>query len=345
MSANLVPIKSYLGKYYTELLYATSLEKYIGSFIDTIFEQRFIIQDNKVQMIVDPKIEGLRIEISGNEIYISKELFDHPNVVVVNSAEQQSTTNPKSLYNPEIFSTVAYLICQNHTTLQIVGEIDEPIYVTYKCDFERFYNSVIVFDIKENIEVEIIEEIESQSALNAVDNYIIHPSSKLNLTTFYNNRKSASSIKYRNVIAQNNAEYNHMVFGRGSANVVDETKIHAYDGSSSTMYGIINSNQQHFHSIACIETIGIDYKINIDYRDILYGNSNVTFYPAIIGKMPINNHATINVSNIQLSEIPENEIATEIKKYIHDIYDVSTLSRISGSSRFYNNKTKFLNFL
>ena len=344
MSENLTSFKSYLGKYYTELLYATSLEKYAGTCIDNIFEQRFIFQDNRVQMIVDPKIEGLSMSVTGNEIYISKELFDHPNTVIINSIEQQPTTNPKSLYNPEIFSTVAYLICQNHTTIQIVGEIDEPIYVTYRSEFETFYNSVVIFDIKDGIEVEIIEEVESQGVVNSVDNFILHPDSKLNLSTFYNNRKSAASYKYRNVIAQDRAQYSHTVYGRGSSNVVDETKIHAYEGSESTMYGIVNSNKQHFHSVACIEPVGTNYKIEIDYRDILSGKSNVTFYPVIVGKMPVGNTATINVSNIQLDEIPENQISTEIKNYIQDIYDVSTLTRIIGSSRFYNNKTRFLNF-
>jgi hypothetical protein len=42
MSANLIPIKAFLGKYYPELLYSASQEKYKGTGLDEFFEQRSI---------------------------------------------------------------------------------------------------------------------------------------------------------------------------------------------------------------------------------------------------------------------------------------------------------------
>ena len=174
MSTNLTPIKAFLGKYYSELLYSASQEKYKDTELDKFFEQRFLIQGNKTQMIVDPALKGMTVTISGNEIHISKEMYDHPNILVTNSLEANNqTSNPKSLYNPETFSTVAYLICQNHTMFEIVGDIDEPIYVKYKTDYETFYNSVVVFKINETVSAEIVEEIESHCALNCVTNYIL----------------------------------------------------------------------------------------------------------------------------------------------------------------------------
>ena len=107
MSENLIPVKAFLGKYYTELLYSSSQDKYKETKLDTFFEQRYYIQNNKVQMIVDPSVVGMTIVVSGNEIHVSKELYDHPNIVINNSLENNQSTNPRNLYSPEIFSTLA----------------------------------------------------------------------------------------------------------------------------------------------------------------------------------------------------------------------------------------------
>jgi len=345
MSENLIPVKAFLGKYYPELLYSAAQDKYKETKLDSFFEQRFYIQNNKVQMIVDPAVTGLVMVVSGNEIHISKELYDHPNVVINNSLENNQNVNPRSLYNPETFSTLAYLVCQNHTTLQVTGEIDEPIYVKYKSDYETFYSSVIVFNISDDIEVEIVEEIESFSALNAVTNYILNASSKLNLTTFYQNHVSALSFCYRNVIAQSNTSFNHTLFGKGSSNIIDENRIHALSGSKSELLGIVNSDGKNFHSILYVEPGAPDYNISVNYRDVLYGKANVTFFPVIVGQIPDSNAASIEVSNIALEEIPNEQIETEVKRFVSDIVDRATLERMVGVKRFYDNKSKFLLFL
>ena len=91
--------------------YSAAQDKYAKTSLDKFFEQKFIIQNNKAQMIVDPSLVGLVVIISGNEIYISKSLYDHPYVDVTNSMEnKEAVSNPKSLYTPEVFSTVSYLI-------------------------------------------------------------------------------------------------------------------------------------------------------------------------------------------------------------------------------------------
>jgi hypothetical protein len=344
MSTTIIPIKAFLGKYYPELLYSASQDKYKNTGLDNFFEQRFYIQNNKVQMIVDPSITGMVVVVEGNEIHVSKELYDHPSVVVVNSLESNQQTNPRNLYNPETFSTLAYLVCQNHTTFQIVGEIDEPIYVRYRADYETFYSSVIVFNISNEVEVEIVEEIESYSALNAVTNYILYPGAKLNLTTFYQNHLSAISFCYRNIIVQDGASYSHMMFGKGSSNVIDENKIHTASGSSSELLGVINSDGMDFHSILYVEPAAPDYKIAVDYRDVLEGKSSVTFFPVILGQSPGADLATIEVSNITIEEIPSEKVVLEVKEYLSDIVDRATLVRMTGVERFYNNKTKFLHF-
>lgn len=344
MSENLIPIKAFFGKYYPELNYSSIQEKYKNTQLETFFDQRFFIQNNKAQMIVDPGMPGLVAVISGNEVHISKELYDHPNIVITNSLENKNqNSNPRSLYNPETFSTVAYLVCQNHTMFNITGDVDEPIYLKYRSDYETFYNSVIVVEINDNIEIEIVEEIESCSSLNAVNNYILHPTSKLNLTTFYQNHISGISFFYRNIIAQDKSNYNHIVFGKGSSNVIDENKIHAHNQSKSEFLGVVNSDGKQFHSILFVQPASEEYSVNVDYRDILSGKSDVTFFPVILGQEPTD-LATITVSDITLEEISEDKKEEEVKKFIDDIIERATLERMVGVKRFYDNKTKFLHF-
>jgi hypothetical protein len=343
MSSNLIQLKTFLGKYFSELNYSAVQEKYKKTGLETIFEQRFLIQGNKVQMVVDSSLNGLTAIVAGNEIYVSKTLYDHPNVVITNSLERDQATNPRSLYTAETFSTVAYLICQNHTMFQIVGEIDEPIYVKYRTDYETFYNSVIVFDISNDIEVEIVEEIESVSALNSVTNYILHPNSDLKLSTFYQNHLSGISFVYRNIIAREGSSYNHLVFGKGSSNVIDENKLIAYEGSSSEFFGVINSGKKNFHSILYVHPQHENYSVTVDYKDILYGKSNISFFPVILGQH-IPDATSISITNISLEEIPEDNVEFEINKYISDIMGRAILGRMVGVERFYSNKTKFLHF-
>jgi hypothetical protein len=344
MSENLIPIKDFLGKYYTELLYSAAQEKYKDTKLDSFFDQRFYVQDNKIQMIVDPSVAGLVVVISGNEIQISKELYDHTNVVISNTMEG-SSVNPRALYNPETFSTLAYLVCQNQTTFRITGEIDEPIYIKYKSDYESFYNSVVVFDICNGIHVEIVEEIESYSALNAVTNYALQPYSKLNLMTFYRNNVSAHSFCYRHILAQDNSSFNHVLLGKGSANIIDESKIRAMSGSNTEMLGIVHSDGKNFHSILSVEPISDDYSITVNYKDVLEGKADVTFFPVILGQLPVNNSATIEVSNLRVEDVPLDKVGTEIKDYVSDIIDRAILERMAGVTRFYDNKSKFLDLL
>jgi hypothetical protein len=227
---------------------------------------------------------------------------------------------------------------------QIVGEVDEPIYLKYKSDYEAFYSSVVVFEVSERIEVEIVEEIESFSALNAVTNYILHPTAKLNLSTFYQNHVSALSFIYRNIIAQDDSSYSHMLFGKGSSNVIDENKIHAYHQSKSEFFGIVDSDAKNFHSILYVQPASEEYSVNVDYRDVLYGKADVTFFPVILGQEPTNK-ATISVSNITIVGESNENVELEVKKYLNDITERAILGRMVGVERFYNNKTKFLHFL
>lgn len=346
MSTNLIPIKSFLGKYYSEILYSCMQDKYKNTGLEKFLEQRFTIQGNKTQMIVDPGMQGLVMIVSGNEIHISKELYDHENVIIANSLENQDAqkTNPKSLYEPETIQTLAYLICQNVTTLTIVGDVEEPIYVRYKSDYETFYSSVVTFEINDEADVEIVEEIESFSALNAVTNYVLNPFSKVKLTTFYQNNVAGISYLYRNIFARERSQFTHIVLGKGSSDIIDETKIRQASASKSEFLGIINSAGRKFHSILAVEPAAQDFQIAVNYRDVLYGKSDITFFPIMLGQQPVNDGATIEITNISLDEIPPDVKEAEVKNYISPIVDRAILERMVGVKRFYDNKSKFLLF-
>jgi hypothetical protein len=343
MLENLITVKSFIGKHHLELLTSLEQDKYKSTTLDKFFEQRFIIQSNKVCMIIDPLIVDLTIIITGNEIYISKKLFDHPSVIVSNSIESANRFNIKTAYNPDTFSTLAYLLCQNQTTIQIVDEIDEPIYILRKSDYECFQNSIIIVDILNGIDVEIIEEVESFGALNCVTNYILHPDVTLDLTTFYKGHTSSLTFCYRNVIADENSVFNHTLFGKGSSIVIDETDIRTLTGSEITLKGVINSKGKNFHTILNVESLTDDYSISVNYKDILWDKANVSFFPTVLGNLPVLDASPINISNIAANQIPVEETIGKISDFISDIVNHTTLVRMEGVKRFYDNKSAFIN--
>jgi hypothetical protein len=339
MSTNLIQIKAFLGKYYPELLQTAQKSKYSETNLSALFEQRFCIQNNKTQMIVDPAMPGLSIVVNGNEILVSKQLFDHPNVVITNSIETNSMDS-RSLYNPDVFSTVAYLLCQNSTMLSITGDLDEPLYIKYRADLECFYSSVLLVKLADNLNIEIVEEIESLGALNAVTNYILEPAAKLKLTTFYRNIISAQSFLYRSVIAQDFANYTHMQFGIGSSNIIDETHLHTYSNVKVELLGCIYPGNYNFHTILALQPIMDNCQIGVNHRLVLNGSGVATFTPVnesgAIAEMDVTSFDTTDVPNAVLSE--------KVNEFVSDVVDRAVLERIYGSTRFYLNKSKFLSF-
>ena len=339
MNEKLTSIKDYLGKYYSEILYSAAQDKYLETQLDNFFEQRFQVQNNQYQIIINPDEQGLTIDVSGNEIVISKSLHDHPSITVTNSNNNPFQGNPRALYNPEIFPTIAYLICQNHTIFQINGEVDEPIYVRYKGDYENFYNSILIFNIDQNIDVEIVEEIASVCALNSVINYIVQPNAKLSLSTFYQNHISALSFFYRNIILQDSSSYIHILFGKESSNVIDENKIISENNTKIELYGIVDSRDKHFHSILQFLPSDNNYSMNVDYRNIISEYSDITFYPLISGRI---NAESSRISVTEILKSDDDNIKKQIHDFIMDIVERAALDRMEGVKRFYDNKQLFL---
>jgi hypothetical protein len=220
--------------------------------------------------------------------------------------------------------------------------MDEPIYVKYTNDYETFYNAVAIFNIEKGIEIEIVEEVESLSALNVMLTYSLCPHSTLKLTTFYKNRVSATSILCRSIIAQESSIFSHVLLGKGSAEVIDENRIRTSSDSKSEFMGIINADNRTFHSVLIVEPTSLDYSIDVDYRNIATKKSNITFTPIIEGHQPIDGSSSIEVTHIMLEDIPPAKVADTLGAYLKPIFDRAILGRMVGIKRFYENKSRFL---
>lgn len=342
MSIEQPSIKNSLGKYYTELLISSAQDKYKDTKLSNFFEQRFFVQNNKAQMFIDSTVKDLSIVVSGNELQVSKSLYNHPNFTVVNSIENKHMGNTRSLYDPNNFSTISYLFCLNHTTFKITGEFDEPIYIKYKSDYETFYNSVVKFEINSDVRIEIVEEIESQCALNSTTKYMLGNSASLSLLSFYKNNLSSVSFMDRNVVIGGNANYTHTLCGKGSANIIDENRIVLQNNSTVELNGIINSNNADFHSILHLYPHTDIYKIDIDYRNILFNKSTVTCSPIISKNQPGSSTISISDVSIEKDSIPDKE---QIIDFASDIIERILLERMTNVGRFYNNKSEFLSFI
>jgi hypothetical protein len=214
-----------------------------------------------------------------------------------------------------------------------------------KSDYECFQNSIIIVDILDNLNVEIIEEIESFGALNSVTNYILHPDVILDLTTFYKGHISSLTFCYRNIIVDEGSTFNHTLFGKGSSIVIDETDIRTLTGSETKLMGVINSQGKNFHTILNVESLTEDYSISVNYKDILWDKADVSFFPTILGNLPVADVSPINISNIAANKIPFEETMGKISEFISDIVDNTILIRMEGVKRFYDNKSAFVNSL
>jgi Fe-S cluster assembly scaffold protein SufB len=280
MDTNNIQLKKFLGAVSTDLILDS--QKYKHTDIEQILEEKFSIQDNKLLFIVDPNLRGYAIETCGNELRISVNLYKCPFIAVINSADEKPQTQPMTdLYNSSIFSTIAYLMCKNHSMFNITQSLDEPIYITHKSNYGTFYNFAVLFSTSDGVRVNIVEEIESKCALNVVSNYVMSKNSVINLATFYNNHRNASSIYYRNIIVQDDSSFNHKLFGIGTYKVIDENRIKFGNRTKINLNGVINSNGKAFNSITTIQSSNNNNSVHYDYKSVAYEHSKVTIKPLV----------------------------------------------------------------
>ena len=331
-------IKTFLGKYHAELEYSALSSKYSRTGISKLFSQRFYIQENSPKITVDPAMDGMSLSMHGNEIFISKKLYNNKYFTIKSPASETSIKITKEAYDREIIPSMAYLICKNQCVITISGDLGEPIYVTFKSDFETFYNSVLFLDIPSGVNVEIVEEHQSRSALNTAIAYVVRPYSTLNLFTFYQNNNLATSSCLRTVVVENDATYNHTLYGKGSACIIDENRWCLSDNAIAKSSNYVKSNSHNFHSIFTMISYGNDdHNISINQKHVLDSKGSISF----ITDLPKGSKYTENVfiNSIDIDALEKDTDTVDIF-FNDDMFNNTPYSTL-GSLRFYNNKLKF----
>lgn len=341
MTSSHISIKKYLGEFDSEILSCCNQEKYKDTRLYSIVEQRFQIQDNKSRVTIDDSLQFNEVVVIGNEVFISKMLYDNPSVEIVNSADRQTQPVPTSLYDTGVFSTLAYVVCSNHTTIRVIDKLAEPIYIKYQADFEKFYNGILIVEVAYNVSVEIVEEIESNGCVNAATNYLLDESSSLRLTSFYKGTLSSSALVYRNVTVQEHAKFDHMCYGAGMSTVVDEMKIQCFEDASVNLSGVVYTPDRNFSSVLYVDPISTKYNISVDYRHIVNDNSDSSYLPGI-STQPDSGQAQISVTALDVSDMQESDKQEDIDDFIDDVIRKSNVLKSAGARRFYENKTAFL---
>lgn len=339
MSKKLTTVSGALKELYPDLLDLSQQEKYANTKLYKIFEQRYYFQPNRPQLFINESLDGFIIIVSGNEIEVSKTLYDNENISLMNSLDVNSFfSDAVNNYHSDVFSNIAYLICPNKILISIDGEIDEPIYVHYKSDFECFYNSVVTFDILDGIEVDLVEEIESNSALNMVSNFKVGQGASLSLFSFYKNALSGTSLINRNVDLGNSSTFTSIVLGLGSSMVLEENNIKLSLNSQVELLGVINSRNLNFDTILNIVQPNEESYISVVYKNILNDKSNVNLFSENINDELV-------ILNFKEGNDLYNQYSGNLKDFTFDISERAILNRISGYMRFYDNKNIFFNLL
>jgi len=276
-------LRNILGNAYNDIHQAAlNSEKYKDSRLEDIFDQRFYIQNNRVQMIADQTLTGYQIVVNGNEIYVSLALYNNPDIIILNSVDHGIHENSRKLFKKETFSTISYLICDNYTLFQIGKNIKDTITVRYKSDYESFYCSTLLFVVDKDVNVNIIEEYESRCSLNNVVNYILNDNSQLNLKTYYKNNLSAQSHCLRTAIVLDNSIFKHTLINENSSKVLDECKIICSPDSQIELKGKIKNSSGLFHSIIQLQAdIGVKCDVKLNYRSIIQNDAVISIIPII----------------------------------------------------------------
>jgi len=350
--SNMKSVKEFFGNSYTDIKNAMlTSQKYKYASLNELLDQKFHVQDNKVQMIVDQSLSGYQIIVNGNEISVSPDLYNHPSIVILNSIEQGIHENSRKLYKKETFSTISYIACQNYTLFQIGVSIKETITIKYRSEYEAFYNSILLFVADKGISLNIVEEYESRCALNNVVNYILNDNSSVNLRTYYKNHLSAQSYCLRTIIAMDSSKFDHVLFGQGSSKVLDECKIVCSKNSKINLKGKIHSDNGEFHSI--IHLFGdanITHDISIDFRIVIQNNSTVTVTPitdvdeSTISNFNITNLNCDNNSNFVINELSNDKLYVEETLSFDDKIKNLASRKISKRNKIEFLKRELFNF-
>ena len=150
------------------------------------------------------------------------------------------------------------------------------------------------------------------------------------------------SYCFRNVIVKENAKYTHILLGKGSASILDESRISTATGADIDLLGCLQPRRFKINCIVHILSEEQDYKFSLEHRHILDSTGKVEFIPIILGELPLD--AQTNVSVLSSGSTPADLSEEVIANFLVDIVDLIVLERMDNVERFYKNKELFLKF-
>ena len=314
----LTTVKTMLGRYYADLQRSLNQTRYTNSGIERFFDQSFEIQQNPHQMVVDHRLTGLQIEFNGNEVYVSHELYHHGSVNISNTMESGKAIAPITQYDYRVIPTIAYLACQNHTTIDIVAPLDAPIFMRFSSEFERFHSSVATVNVINGAQVDIVEQVESRAALCMMVNYSLSAGSTLHLNTLYECNMASTTLLGRKITADVGATVNQGVLSNGAAIISDETYISTTSGVSVNVEGCVFCKDSHYHSAVTIEPMHLDYSVDINMRGVITGTGQFSHCPTVL-RYAAPPGSTVSATSMNTEGKTQDEIAQFTQDIIRNI--------------------------
>ena len=334
-------LKQILGKYAGEITNSCNQEKYEGVNLKSFLLQKYDRQTDTPGVAIDHRLQGLEMVVSGNYIRISRDLSQHPAITIkTNNPGPESEHNPRSNYDSNVFASMAYLLCQNFIQIVVSAFVDKVLYIRYESEFEKIYSSAIEVSIAGTAQIDIVEEINSTSAINTVMDYNVGPTAKLRLHTFHNNSAGGNTILNRNVFLDNRASFQHGVMAHGAALVLDETRLFPKFRSNTAINGIVAAASKNYHGVLTVHPSIGEYKVAIEYRNIINDKSSATFYAGVAGQ-DVSERSHINVQDINLGSLPRGQELQELVNFIQDMLPVINIDNRSDTERFSVQKNNF----
>lgn len=339
--ADLLPLKDYFGKYYPELKDSCSQEKYAGTGLASLFEHRYRVPNKEMQLHIDPSLPGLQLVISEGEVKISAGILNHPHISVFNDLALDQAA--KDGYNPDILPTMGYLSCWNRIKISFDSYIDTTVYIRYQSSAEIFFSSIVSIHVAPTAQVDIVEEFDGPGAVNVAANYEIESTAKLHLYTFYKPSAAGIILSLRNATIKERAYFKNVVLGKGSACVLDETKLYPLFRANVDILGIVDSPSRNFHNVLTVHPVVQEYRVAVEYKNIVGNTGVVSYYAGVVGNS-ISRRSSINVTDLNIDEISDSDINTEIEKFTENVLEHVKVTDKKDSERFYGNRDEFVYF-
>lgn len=334
-------VKTILGDLYPAVLETSKMEKYAGTYIESLFEQTFT-QHSDTFVTVDESRDGYFLEISGPAIIISQAMYESDMFDVFESVGNGVDFDVKKYYSPEILSSFVYKLIESRFILNIKEDVDEPIHIKFTGECEEFSLSALVVNVVNGSKATIIEELNSYASIHACIDYSLSKESELNLITMHYNAVSTSNTFYRYLYVGENAKLNHKIVGNGSWSNIDETRLFPNRGSEIDVIGAIATVGNSYTHIVTVHSAYQDFKLNSMILSLRSGDAtNFNHRTYTIGKVP--EDCELHCSEYDVDIHSDEELITrDVVKFLKFVEKNITLPDDMESGYFSSLRTRII---